>query len=82
MNTAQIKKRIHEYIDYADERFLRLVYSMVESEHAETSFFTVPEEEMVKRAKKSLQSIDNGHTRSIHAFKKDVDTWKKKRAIQ
>lgn len=54
MNTALIKKRIHEYIDYADERFLRLVYSMVESEHTETSFFNVSDEEMVERAKKSL----------------------------
>ena len=76
VNTAQIKQSIHEYIDNADERFLRLVYSIVESEDAESSFFSVVDDEMVKRAKKSLQSIDKGNTRNVHAFKKDIDSWK------
>lgn len=32
MNTQKIKEEIHSFINYADERFLRLVHSMVESE--------------------------------------------------
>lgn len=82
MNTIQIKERIHDFIDHADERFLRLVYSMVESEDAESEFFSGSDDEMIKRAKKSMQSIDKGNTRNIHAFKKDVDTWKQQRSIQ
>jgi len=82
MNTIQIKQRIHDFIDNADDRFLRLVYSMVESEDAESQFFSGSDDQMIKRAKKSMQSIDKGNTRSIYAFKKDVDTWKKKRSIK
>jgi len=82
MNTVQIKQRIHEFIDEADERFLRLVYSMVESEDTENEFFIRSDDEMVKRAKKSMESIDKGKTRSIHAFKKEVNSWKAQRSIQ
>jgi hypothetical protein len=82
MNTVQIKQRIHEFIDEADERFLRLVYSMVESEDAESEFFAKSDNEMIKRAKISIESIDKGKTRSIHAFKKEIDSWKEQRSIQ
>ena len=82
MNTMQIKQRIHDFIEQADERFLRLVYSMVESEKTGKDLFATTDDEMIKRAKKSLKSVDKGNTRSIHAFKKDIDSWKEKRAIQ
>lgn len=82
MNTVQIKQKIHDYIDHADERFLRLVFSMVESEEAENELFSAPNEEMIKRAKESLKSIEKGNTHNIHAFKKDIDSWKKNRSTQ
>ncbi len=52
MNTHQLKEEIFEFINHADERFLRLVYSMVESERSETGFFNVTNDEMMERAKK------------------------------
>jgi hypothetical protein len=82
MNTVQIKQKILDYIDHADERFLRLVFSMVESEEIENELFSTPDDEMIKRAKKSLESVEKGNTRNIHAFKKDVDSWKKNRSTQ
>jgi hypothetical protein len=82
MNTLQIKQRIHEFIDHADERFLRLVFSMVESEEAENELFSTSDDEMITRTKKSLESIEKGNTRNIHALKKDVDSWKKKQSTQ
>jgi len=82
MDTIQIKQKIHDFIEHADERFLRLVFSMVESEEAEKDLFSTSDEEMIKRAKKSLKSVDKGNIRNIHAFKKEIDTWKEKRAIQ
>jgi hypothetical protein len=82
MDTLQIKQKIHDFIDHADERFLRLVHSMVESEEDENKFFSTTGDEMTKRAKKSLKSVDSGNTRNIHAFKKDIDSWKKKRTTQ
>ncbi len=74
MNARQIKDEIHDYLNHADERFLRLVYSMVESERTEKEFFTSSDDEMVERAKKSLQSIKDGKTRNIHEFRKDIES--------
>ncbi len=45
MNTHQLKEEILDFINHADERFLRLVYSMVESEKSETGFFNVTNDE-------------------------------------
>jgi polyhydroxyalkanoate synthesis regulator phasin len=82
MNTVQIKQKIHDYIEHADERFLRLVNSMVESEEAGDKLFSTSDDEMIKRAKESLKSVENGNTRNIHALKKDLDTWRKNRTTQ
>lgn len=82
MNAIQIKEEIHDFIDHADERFLRLVYSMIESEKAEKGIFITTNEEMINRAEKSLCSIENGKTRNIHEFQKDVESWKERRAIK
>ena len=84
MNTVTIRKKIHEYIDHADERFLRLVYSMVKSEEGktETDFFSTNTEGMITRAKTSLTSVEEGKTRNIRAFKKEIDAWKKNLAIR
>ncbi len=79
MGITDIKKEIHDYIDHADDRFLRLVYSMVENEQIEAgvNLFSTTEEDMIKRAKASLSSVSEGRTRNIKAFKKEVDSWKK-----
>lgn len=79
MRTTDIRKEIHEYIDRADERFLRLVYSMVETEKKEAGpdLFSATDEDMIKRAEASLSSITEGKTRDIKVFRKAVETWKK-----
>ncbi|MDB4334840.1 hypothetical protein OAA06_00625 [bacterium] len=82
MNARQIKEEIHSFINHADERFLRLVYSMVESEKLEKEFFDTTNDEMITRAQKSLNSVETGKTRNIHEFNKDIESWKKNRAIQ
>ena len=84
MNTNTIKKKIHDYIDQADERFLRLVYSMVESEEGSPGkdLFATTTEDMFNRAKASLSSVEQGKTRNIREFKQEIDTWKKKLATR
>lgn len=84
MQTADIRKEIHNYIDQADDRFLRLVYSMVENEQIEagSNIFSKSTEEMVKRSKASMLSVTEGRTRNIKAFKKEVDTWKKQQSTR
>lgn len=34
-NTLDIKKRIHEFIDHADERILRIINAIITTEEAE-----------------------------------------------
>ena len=84
MNTNTIRKKIHEYVDQADERFLRLVYSMVKSEEgsSEADLFDTTTEDMINRAKASLSSVEQGKTRNIREFKQEIDTWKKKLATR
>jgi len=82
MEANQIKQEIHDFTNHADERFLRLVHSMIESEKTENSFFDTSIDAMTERAKQSLKSVESGKTRSINEFKKDVESWKEKRAIQ
>jgi hypothetical protein len=84
MGTTDIRKEIHDYIDHADDRFLRLVYSMVENEQIEagSNLFSTTAEDMTKRAKAALLSVAEGRTRNIKAFKNDVDTWKKQQSTR
>ena len=82
MNTQQQKEEIYDFIDHADDKFIRLIYSMVESERSQAGFLNVSHDEMMERAKKSIKSVDEGMTRSIYEFKNDILTWKEKRAIQ
>ena len=84
MKTTEIRKEIHDYIDRADERFLRLVYSMVENEQIETgsNLFSIKTQDMVKRANASLLSVAAGKTRNIKVFKKEVDNWKKQQSTR
>lgn len=55
---------------------------MVESEEIENELFSTPDDEMIERTKKSLESVEKGNTRNIHAFKKDVNSWKENRSTQ
>ena len=83
MDTIQIKQKIHNFIEQADERFLRLIYSMVESEEGKyDDIFTTTADDMVKRAKASMKSIEKGKTRNIRLFKKELDSWKINQATQ
>jgi hypothetical protein len=79
MGTVDMRKEIHDYIDHADDRFLRLVYSMVENEQIEAgnNLFSTTSDDMVKRTKASMLAVKEGRTRDIKAFKKEVDSWKK-----
>jgi len=81
MDSLQMKEEIRNFIEQADDRFLRLVYSMIESERSEKGFFNTTDGEIMERAKKSLKSMEEGKTRSIHEFKKDIASWKENRII-
>ena len=85
MNTQVAKKTLHELIDQIeDNELLSLYVKLLEREIKRGSsreLFTTSESDLIARAKASLKSIEEGKTRNIKDFKKDVEAWKKNRAI-
>ena len=60
MSTLEIKKSIHDYINVADEQFLKAVYALMQYDKSREDVFTLtPEHEKIleerrKRYKKGL----------------------------
>ncbi|MEM7548389.1 MAG: hypothetical protein AAF363_01845 [Bacteroidota bacterium] len=67
MNVSQVRQEIHDYIDQADERLLRLVRGMLQAEQGE--YLSGPEEkmkaEMIRRVESSEQDIKEGKVYTI-----------------
>jgi len=86
MNTKVAKKTLHELIDrIEDNELLNLYVKLLEREirkPASQDFFKTTEADLITRAKASIKSVEEGKTRNIKEFKKDVEAWKKNRAMQ
>jgi hypothetical protein len=85
MNTELIKRNIHQLIDQIQDEellanYLTLLKKNIPWESAD--FFKSNVDDMMVRAKKSLQSIREGRTRKIEDFKADFDKWKQDRILQ
>lgn len=72
-----LKKEIHEYVDKADDRFLRLVHGMIQAE--KRSSLNSARNEMVGRAEQSEKDIEEGRTISAHQFHNEYEEWKRKK---
>ncbi|MEO1054065.1 MAG: hypothetical protein AAFX87_25735, partial [Bacteroidota bacterium] len=85
MNTSIAKETLHRLIDQIeDEELLRIYIRLLERELGKSSskdFFKTTDEDLISRASNSLKSIEEGKTRSIEDFKKDVELWKKNKAM-
>ena|SRR5690554_4140123 len=79
------KKTLHELIDrIEDGELLTLYVRLLEREIRKTAFhdfFETTESDLVSRAKASIKSVEEGKTRNIKEFKKDVEAGKKDRAM-
>jgi len=65
MTTAEIKLRLHQYIETAQESKLKAIYTMVEEEISETYDFWNDEEfvaELVKRENSYLNGTSKAYT--------------------
>ncbi len=56
MTEAQLRKKIHAFVDHADERLLKLVYALMTEYEASTFEFTVEEKKEIYRRSKELKS--------------------------
>lgn len=86
MDNQVVKQTIHELVEQIEDSelldlYLRLLKRELKKDNAQQDFFATSDEEMMTRAKASLDAIDKGNTKNISDFKNDVKAWKKNRAI-
>lgn len=82
MNSISIKQSLHELIEEIEDLELLNLHLQLLKKEVQQDLFNTNENDMIQRAEKALKSVQNGHTRSIQSFKKDVHSWKKGRATQ
>lgn len=63
MGTADIRKEIHDYIDHADDRFLRLVY-VINQFYETLCKEEILRTKLIRRAEKSENDIRSGNVLS------------------
>lgn len=85
MNVQKTKKTLHELIDRIEDNDLLTLYvKLFEREvkkMVSEEFFNTTESDLKARAEASLKSVREGRSRNIKLFKKDIESWKKRRTI-
>lgn len=83
MSIQITKEALHALIDEIDDDELLSSYlRLMELESKiDPNVFDNPSIDVVERAKGSLKSVQEGRTRPLSDFEKDVDLWKKKNGI-
>ena len=86
MKTNVLKNTIHELIDrIEDEELLEIYMRFLQKEVSDTEssdFFQNTEQQLINRAKASIQSIEKGRTIHISDFKTEIENWKKNRSTR
>ena len=78
METAEIRKELHSYIDKADEEFLKKIYALAKDHEDED--YTLPGPPMDveayrKRILKASDSAKAGHYTSSEDLEKEMEQW-------
>ena len=79
MSTAELRKVLHRYIDYADETFLKMVHAMSkEYENPEIAGYNVDgtpitAEELRKRVKAASSRVKSGDYLTQEEVEKDIE---------
>lgn len=82
MKPSVVIKEIHEYVDQADQRFLTLVYNMVQAEKEnQKNSKDELQAEMIRRAEASEMDIVAGRTINVRDFKLKLEAWKTKKRV-
>lgn len=61
MNTTKIKEELYQYINQADDRFIQLVYAMVQADKKEQELLSQEEKEELERR---IERHKNGQSKS------------------
>ena len=79
MNTSQIKKELHQYIDKGDDRFLRLVHAIA-TNYERDEDYTLPSTPMDvdsyrARVRKAQESVKAGYSTTQEDLEKEMEQW-------
>ena len=81
MGVKKIREELHDYIDHADERFLKMVYAM-SKEYKKSDVVgynidgsPITKESLAKRAKAASQRVKSGDYISQEEVEKEVEDW-------
>jgi len=76
-----LREELHDYINHADERFLKMVYAM-SKEYNETAIVgyhvdgsPISKETLVKRAKAASERVKSGDFITQEDVEREVENW-------
>lgn len=81
MGVQKLREELHDYINHADERFLKMVHAM-SKEYNEPGIVgynvdgsEITRESFVKRAKAASQRVKSGDFLTQEQVEKEVENW-------
>ena len=81
MNTVKIREEISEYLQNADDRFLKLIHGMIKADQTSLPVGYNPDgtpitkEELIARAKRSERDIKEGRVKSLEQVREEMKNW-------
>lgn len=82
MTAATLRKEVQQYINYADERFLRMVHSLAKEyakkDNTVVSYHvgkSVKRSHLLAELKEAEQQIERGEYITIDQLEKESETW-------
>lgn len=81
MGVAELKTELHNYIDHADERFLKMVYAMSREYKApmvigyKVDGTPITQKELVQRVTSASKRVKSGNFISHEEVEKEVENW-------
>ena len=81
MGVAELKEELHNYIDHADERFLKMVYAMSREYKApvvigyKVDGTPLTRKELAQRVTSASKRVKSGNFISQEEVEKEVENW-------
>jgi hypothetical protein len=81
MGVAELKEELHDYIDHADERFLKMVYAMSREYMSptvigyKTDGTPITQKELAQRVTSASKRVKSGNYISQEEVEKEVENW-------
>jgi len=81
MNTIRIRDEISEYLQHADDRFLKLIHGMIKADQTISPVGYNPDgtpitkEELIARAERSEKDIREGRVKSLKHVREEMKNW-------